>query len=125
MLSTYLDRVIRGLLLLPEAEPLSAKQSLLELGLDSITATNLRNRLAADTGVEMPLDALAAHPAPSQKEEVGAIRATDDVRLVDDHLDAVRHAVRSLERGGPSVNRRVAADRIRVTARMIGRDESP
>ena len=39
MLSTYLDRVIRGLLLLPEAEPLSARQSLLELGLDSITAT--------------------------------------------------------------------------------------
>ena len=70
MLSTYLDRVIRGLLLLPEAEPLSARQSLLELGLDSITATNLRNRLAADTGVEMPLDALLAGPSREQLVEV-------------------------------------------------------
>ena len=70
ILSTYVDRVIRAVLLLPEGEPVAAQQSLLDFGFDSMSATNLRNRLAADTGVELPLPLLLSGASLERLVEV-------------------------------------------------------
>jgi short-subunit dehydrogenase/aryl carrier-like protein len=69
ILSSYVDHVIRGVLLLPEAEPISAQQPLLDFGLDSMGATNLRNRVAAETGVELSLDILLSGASPVEVAE--------------------------------------------------------
>jgi acyl transferase domain-containing protein len=70
ILSAYVDHAIRCVLLLPDAEPIFERQSLLDLGLDSMSATSLRNRFAADIGVELPLDALLSGPSRLQLADV-------------------------------------------------------
>jgi epothilone polyketide synthase D len=70
ILSAYVDRVIRAVLLLPEGEPVGAQQSLLDFGFDSMSAANLRNRLAADTGVELPLPLLLSGASLERLAEV-------------------------------------------------------
>ena len=62
--------MIRAVLLLPEGEPVAAQQSLLDFGFDSMSATNLRNRLAADTGVELPLPLLLSGASLERLVEV-------------------------------------------------------
>jgi NADP-dependent 3-hydroxy acid dehydrogenase YdfG len=69
ILSAYVDRMVRAVLLLPAAEPRCAQQSLLDLGLEAISATRLRNRLAADTGIELPLDVLLSGASRDQVAE--------------------------------------------------------
>jgi short-subunit dehydrogenase/aryl carrier-like protein len=58
ILSACVDRLVRRVLMLPETETISPQQPLLDFGLDSIGATDLRNRLAAETGIQLPLDIL-------------------------------------------------------------------
>jgi acyl transferase domain-containing protein/pimeloyl-ACP methyl ester carboxylesterase/acyl carrier protein len=48
------------------AEPLQPQQLFLELGYDSLTAIDLRNRLAAATGMRLPASLVFEHPSPEK-----------------------------------------------------------
>src|SRR5574338_1564156 len=57
-------------------------------------------------GLEMPFDSLRADSPPAQEHEECTERAIALTGVVHHDLDAIRHAVRSLERRGPRVHRR-------------------
>src|SRR5688572_26015856 len=91
---------------------------------DGVTSRLFRGAVRKVVRLEMTFDSLRAHASPAEEEKVRTERTPGDTCVVDDDLDAVRHAVRSLERRRPRVHGGVAANRIRVTTRMIGREEA-
>jgi acyl transferase domain-containing protein len=98
LLSAYVDRVVRHVLLLPASEPISAQQSLLDFGLDSMGATDLRNRLAAETGIELPLETLLSGASQEQLAEAlghrfALSRMTDRARSGSDDRNAIEEFV--------------------------------
>jgi acyl carrier protein len=56
------SRIVRTVLLLDEAIPLSPTRSLDELGLDSLLAVDLVNALRAETGLPLPVTLPMEHP---------------------------------------------------------------
>src|SRR5215211_2800239 len=93
-------------------------------GPDRLASGLLGGPICEVVGLEVTLDALRPDAAPAEKQEVGAERASDNVRLVDHDLDAVGHSIGSLERGRARVHGRIAADRVRVPTCVVGREES-
>ena len=98
VLAAYVDRVIRRVLLWPEPEPISAQRSLLDLGLDSMGATDMRNRITADTGVELPIHLLLSGASQEQLAEAlsnrfalsrmtsSALPASDDRSEIEEYV---------------------------------------
>jgi amino acid adenylation domain-containing protein/non-ribosomal peptide synthase protein (TIGR01720 family) len=58
LLRQYVERQVREVLNVPVAKKLPARVSLLDLGLDSLTATELRHRFTSRVGVDLPLQTL-------------------------------------------------------------------
>ncbi|MDC0708733.1 type I polyketide synthase [Stigmatella sp. ncwal1] len=58
----HVSRIVRTVLLLDEAIPVSPTRSLEELGLDSLLAVDLVNALRAETGLPLPVTLPMEHP---------------------------------------------------------------
>ncbi|HEX8700827.1 MAG TPA: type I polyketide synthase [Myxococcaceae bacterium] len=58
----HVSRIVRTVLLLDEAIPVSPTRSLQELGLDSLLAVDLVNALRAETGLPLPVTLPMEHP---------------------------------------------------------------
>ncbi|GAB3887937.1 hypothetical protein GCM10029964_054740 [Kibdelosporangium lantanae] len=78
---------VRDLLGRPADEPLDPLTPFVELGFDSVTALEIRNRLAAATGVTLPVTMAYDHPNPTAVAEFvrAALLGTDAVAA---HLPA-------------------------------------
>jgi acyl transferase domain-containing protein len=97
ILAAYVDRVVRGVFLLPAAEPLPAQRPLLDFGLDSMGATHLRNQIAAETGIELPLPMLLSGASSEQLtavlgDRLGLLKTASAPRQSDDR-DAMEEFV--------------------------------
>ncbi|MFF9351723.1 type I polyketide synthase [Streptomyces sp. NPDC014734] len=104
---TLLDLVRRQAALVlahPSPESLETRRGLLEIGFDSLTAVELRNRLSRITGLRLPSTVLFDHPTVSAlADHLGSRLAPDGTQaptgvLAD--LDRIEAALAALPSGG-------------------------
>jgi acyl carrier protein len=98
------------------AEAIDAERALSELGFDSLAAVELRNRLAAMTGAQLPATLIFDYPTSSALSAYLLSQLTDDGEAANRQpaqveLDRLERAITSIEAG---------TERDMVAARLQG-----
>ncbi|WP_116244243.1 type I polyketide synthase [Nocardiopsis sp. FIRDI 009] len=112
---TLTDRVcetVAALLGYPSGEALDADRGLKDLGLDSVTAIELRNRLSALTGLRLPSGLAYSHPTCTALGHHLEERLFGDTeRIVMARIDGIEAAL--AEHDGSDLDREAVARRLR------------
>ncbi|WP_320066036.1 type I polyketide synthase [Micromonospora sp. RTGN7] len=113
LLLSYVREQVGIVLAHPAPRTIDVRRGLLDLGIDSLTAVELRNRLNAATELRLPSTLVFDHPTTE------ALAAYLRRRLIGERPDAVQKALDDLEAVIATASAETVAARLRRLLRMV------